>query len=85
MHKSTIVSFVVASRRPLASVAVLASVLSIGRPDVARAEDYHWDAPIAAEKPLGNVARKPSASAKRSVGKKPTNKQNAKSRKAKPQ
>jgi hypothetical protein len=67
----------------LASVAVLASALSIGQPDVARAEDYHWDAPIAAEKQLGNVARKPSPSVKRSVGKKPTNKQNAKSRKAK--
>jgi len=55
----------------------------MGRPDVARAEDYHWDTPIAAEKQLENVARKPSASVKPSVGKKPTNKQNAKSRKAK--
>lgn len=85
MHKSRIVGFVVASRWPLASVAVLASALSTGQPDVARAEDYHWDAPVAAEKQLGTVARKPSPSVKPPVRKKPTHRQNAKSRKAKPE
>ena len=45
MRKCRTVGLVAASRRPLALIAALACALSMGRPDVAQAEDFRLGRP----------------------------------------
>lgn len=84
MHMIRSVSLGGSSRWPLALVVAFVGALWAGPPDIARAEDYHWNAPFGTERQGAMPTRKATPSVKSKVRKRPPANLKAKTRKAKP-